>query len=423
MKLMKTNQIYKILPFVLVLFLLNIGSTLAQNSTSNPFSMYALGELRSQSSTINSSMGNTGIGISQGNFLNLTNPASYSEIDSLNFIFDIAIDSKYSQFKSQGKSASTTDVNFSYMALGWRVNDWIATGLGVSPFSTTGYSINVNGNIEGTDYEYPLDITGSGDLSKAYGTIALSFIKNLSIGMKASFLFGSKEQVQTHDLSGISSTILYNTTTDYFHNFYFDFGVQYALDINSNRLVLGAIYTPKQDLVTKRNNYSYSASGGVYENEEIQMNDFIIPEEIGFGASFQNQKNMTFALDFGIQKWSSYKYSDLDGVYLKDKTYIRGGFEYLPSTNSIDDLYKRITYRAGVRYEKSYLSMRGQQMDEEAVSFGVSIPIRNGLSHIDTSVEIGQFGTVGYRLIREDYVKFKLGFCLTDLWFQQRVYN
>ena len=57
-----------------------------------------------------------------------------------------------------------------YVSLGFRVNSKIAANIGLNPFSSTGYEINSTASIDGViDSEYPLNIIGSGDISRAYG--------------------------------------------------------------------------------------------------------------------------------------------------------------------------------------------------------------------------------------------------------------
>lgn len=396
--------------------------TNAQNSTSSPYSMYGLGELRSQTNVLNAGMGNAGIALSSNRSLNATNPASYQGIDSLSFIFEMGVDGKYSTFKSQGESASLEDANFSYLALGWRINDRIAAGMGVNPFSSTGYEINTNAAIDGVQTEYPLNIIGSGDISRAYATLSFAPLNNLSLGVKTSFLFGSLIQTQYHNLSYIGSNSISNETTDYFHNFYFEFGLQYHFTLNENNLSLGLVYTPKQSLVTERENKTFNSAGSVFDENTETRENFIIPQEFGIGLAFNNNKNLLCALDAGMQKWSDYDY-DLEGVNLKNNPFVRSGVEYTPSQNFLAKFYKRINYRLGFQYAKSYLDLRNNQLEEVTFSLGMGLPVRNQKSRIDISFEGGRKGTTANRLIQENFFKIRVGLSLTDLWFQSRKFN
>ena len=417
--LISSQQKFSLLVF---LFLMSVAG-FAQNNTSNPYSMYGLGELRMQSNPHNSAMGNAGIGMVSSNFLNTMNPASYFGIDSLTFIFEMGVDGKLSAFKTNTKTANANDVNFSYMALGWRINRWFAAGLGLNPFSSTGYEINTTSLIEGIQQKYPLNIIGTGDISRAYLSTSFTPLKNLSLGVKTSFLFGSQAQTQYHDLTNLGSNSIINTTTDYFNNFYLEFGLQYQIQLKQySSLTLGAIYYPRQLLITKRENSTENSAGVTLRDEEESEADFVIPEEFGVGLCWQKSQHLLVALDAGIQRWSNESY-DLNSVELKNNPYACGGFDYLPSTNMLADYYKRINYRMGFRYAKSYLDLRGIQLDETSVSFGFGLPINNQRSRLDLSFELGKTGTTSNSLIQENYFRFRLGFSLKDRWFTRRQYN
>ena len=408
---------------VLILLTVSIHPLIAQNNTSSPYSMYGLGDLKSQSKPVNSAMGNTGIGISSNSFINELNPASLTGIDSMTFIFEVGIDSRYTDYKTSAKTANSNDFNFSYLTLGWRTTPWLSTSFGLNPYSSAGYIINSESYIGGELQAYPLDIVGSGDISRAYLSFGINPIKNLSLGIKNSFLFGSLIQTQYHDLTVIGNNPISNSTTDYFHNFYWEFGMQYQFNIaDKNKLILGAIYNPRQKLVTKRLNSTFDSEGTVLQNEEESEGEFIIPQEFGFGLSYLIDKKLLLAADAGIQMWSdeSYKIADVD---LKNNPYASFGFDYLPSNKFIDKFYKKINYRAGFKYERSYLNMRGVQLDEYTFSLGLGLPIRKSKSKIDLSFEFGKKGTTENNLIEEKYIGFRLGFSLKDAWFMRRQFD
>ena len=395
----------------------------AQNNTNSPYSMYGLGELKSQLNPVNSAMGGAGLAMSSTRFINTLNPASYQGIDSMTFIFDTGVDGNYSTFKSQGESASLQNANFSYLAIGWRINKKIAAGFGLNPFSSSGYEINTTAEIDGVrNSEYPLNIIGSGDISRAYAGLSYAIVNNLSIGVKTSFLFGSLQQTQYHNLSSIGSSSIYNETTNYFHNFYFEFGAQYAFNVKHYNVRVGAIFNPGQKLVTKEDYQIYNSSGTILDEDSEDNNDFSIPMEFGLGIAISNNKNLLYVADAGFQKWSNYSY-DLTDVKLKNNPYLRTGIEYTPTTNFMASFVKRVNYRLGFRYAKSYLELRNNQLQEYNVSFGFGLPVRNQKSRVDVSFEVGSKGTTASRLIKENFVRLRVGFSLKDLWFQQRKFN
>ena len=60
----------------------------AQSGTNSPYSQYGLGELSEQSGSFSRGMNGLAYGLRLNNQVNALNPASYSALDSLSFIFD-----------------------------------------------------------------------------------------------------------------------------------------------------------------------------------------------------------------------------------------------------------------------------------------------------------------------------------------------
>ncbi|MBK5203641.1 MAG: hypothetical protein JJE45_07980, partial [Prolixibacteraceae bacterium] len=295
-------------PYLLIFMLLWSYSSKAQNFTSNPYSMYGLGELQSQTNTVSSAMGDAGLGVSNSQFLNILNPASYCNIDSLRFLTNIGVESKRSKFETKSDISHNHDVNLSYIAIGFRPKKWLGMGFGINPYSTAGYNIQTNTYIEGSTVQYPLKISGSGNINRIYMTFSVNPLKNLYLGVENSFLFGKLKQIQYHDLSGISSLSVSSEITNEYKNFLWEFGMQYKINLKKDQsLTIGAIYTPKQHLATDS---EINTNGEISNNDnEISNNDnFTIPKEYGLGIAFSKGNKYMFLLDGGIQCWSESDY-------------------------------------------------------------------------------------------------------------------
>lgn len=416
-----TYTTYKIL-LASLLALLLAPFTQAQNNTRNPYSMYGLGELKSQVNIVNSGMGNAGIGIRTNRYINTSNPAAYQGVDSTGVIFDTGVDAKLSTFK-QGKDAySLLNANFSYFALAFRLSPKFAMGLGLNPYSSTGYEINSSSEVEGTPYSYPVTTVGEGDVSRAYVALSYAPIKNLSFGLKGSFLFGKRSKTETHDISFMNSQPVNNLTTDYFYNFYFELGAQYLFNIKKSTIGLGAVITPRQGLLTHQETASYNDAGIVYKEGSTGSHEYVMPFSMNFGISLNDNRRLIYALDFGIQQWDNYHYS-IKGADLTNNPYANLGVEYTPSKNFLAPFFQRVNYRLGARYAEDYLELRKNQLKDMALSAGFGFPLRKGASRIDVSFEAGVYGTKRSHLIQENYFRVRMGFSLHDSWFQMRRFN
>ena len=83
-----------------------VTSSFAQSGTNSPYSQYGLGELSDQTSGFNRGMNGLGLGFREHNQVNYINPASYSALDSLSFIFDMGISGQLTNFKENSRKVN-----------------------------------------------------------------------------------------------------------------------------------------------------------------------------------------------------------------------------------------------------------------------------------------------------------------------------
>ena len=64
----------------------------AEGSVTSPYSRTGYGILNDNASGIQRSMGGVGYAMQNGRVINAMNPASYSQVDSLTFLWDVGLD-------------------------------------------------------------------------------------------------------------------------------------------------------------------------------------------------------------------------------------------------------------------------------------------------------------------------------------------
>ena len=102
---------------------------LAQTNGSNSsYSRFGLGTSSDQAQGFNRSMGGVAQGLRNGQYANRQNPASYSAIDSLSFIFDVGMGLQFGRFTQGGSTANARNTSLEYVNAGFRV----AKGLGMN---------------------------------------------------------------------------------------------------------------------------------------------------------------------------------------------------------------------------------------------------------------------------------------------------
>jgi hypothetical protein len=139
--------------------------TYAQSGTNSPYSQYGLGLMSDQSSGFNRGMNGLGLGFHEHNQVNFLNPASYSEIDSLSFIFDAGISGQLTNFKENGVRKNAKNADFEYAVAAFRLAKHFGMSFGILPYTNIGY------NYSNTDYiggikttTYTNTFNGSGGL-------------------------------------------------------------------------------------------------------------------------------------------------------------------------------------------------------------------------------------------------------------------
>ena len=129
------------------------GNVAAQNGTNSPYSQYGLGSLADQANGFNKGMGGLGQGYRNGTQVNFSNPASYSSIDSLTFIFDVGMSGQLTHFEENGIKKNARNANFEYVVAGFRAFKHLGVSFGVMPYSSVGYAFYNTKNIKETIFD------------------------------------------------------------------------------------------------------------------------------------------------------------------------------------------------------------------------------------------------------------------------------
>ena len=84
--------------------------------------------------------------------------------------------------------------SFSHLVLGFPLTKKIGTSIGMIPFSSTGYEINIRDIENHADLKYH----GDGGISKVYFGAAYKFFDGFSFGINTSYLFGGITIIQLY---------------------------------------------------------------------------------------------------------------------------------------------------------------------------------------------------------------------------------
>jgi hypothetical protein len=418
------------LPFILSLFLLNL-SLFSQIRIVSPYSRFGVGDLSDNNNAWNLSMGQLGIGLRSPYHVNFANPASYSAFDSLSFVFEGGFNGEFVSLQSDFQTANRNYASLGYLLFGMPVNKWWKTSLGLVPFSDVGYSV---ANYE----EYPNSGTvvrlysGSGGISRLFWGNSFRIFKNFSIGANISYLFGSMDREALVFFPDSAYTMnvkeaFYVTMNDIHYNF----GAQYKVKIkNDLSLNLGAVFSPTLSMASKTDIFAstfHLTSSGVESPRDtlVQTEGYkgriIIPMMIGGGFSFDKSDTWIVGVDYKWQNWENFKAFGLSDS-LVNAWQVNVGGEIIPGADNYNNYLARVHYRLGFNYGKTYLHLRGQDLNEYAITLGLGLPLRGMRTMLNLGAQYGVRGTTANHLIRESFFKIVIGFSIYERWFVERKY-
>ena len=420
-----------LIPFVFLTFSFNSDAQVAINS---PYTRFGLGEISQQGFGMSRGMGGTSFAQRFNNQINYLNPASYSAQDTLSFILDFGINGELRELSSQYENVNLKDFNMEHIAIGFPINRWWGASIGILPYSRIGYNMLLEGTFTSTEDLYRVYYEGNGNLNKFYIGSSVRLGKHLAIGTNLSYIFGTYERNKRVSLPRDASaeTMYINKTT--IGDLMFNFGIQGFTKIkNGSELTIGVIL----DNNTKLNGeYSsllinnYILSIDTMERYEDQKGKINIPVRFGAGFLYSYKNKLLIAMDYSAQDWSKAQFFG-EADSLTASSSIRFGLQYTPV--SVDEVrrasyWKRISIRAGGFYNKTYLDINGQQLENYGMTFGIGIPWKNERNLLtktsfNISYQLGWQGSLKNGLVKETYQVLSIGFTLYDFWFIKPKYD
>ncbi len=403
------------------------GITLfAQNSTNSPYSGFGIGELEMNAGGRNVAMGQTGIALQSSLFLNTANPASLTAIAPKNFLFDMGVHYKYTNLANSDKSVDVTNGNLSWIQMGFPISKRFFGGLSINPKSSVGYNIYSVKSLDGTLKKYQSVSGGSGGLSEAAALLAWKLSKNISLGAKGGYIWGSVTQTIEQSLSVSSTTYVISEEDNItYSGAYFDLGTQISIPVSSKSTVMiGGVAGLSSQLnsdISTTITKSYESSSEIIASDAKSSNSMKLPLDAGIGVSFLYGPKWVATVDFRQCNWKDATLK-INSNKLSTNNSYRGGIEYSPK-NDPTVFRQAMRYRLGYRFDSGYLTLYNQQIHERALSLGLGVPIRKDRSYANFSLELGMRGTKKSYLVEEKFVKLNCSFNLWDRWFMKRQFD
>ena len=408
------------------------------NGSNSSYSRFGLGTLNDQSQGFNKGMAGVGIGLASGSRVNIANPASYSSIDSLSFIFDVGMNASLGNMKSQGTSVNVNNCNIDYVCAGLQLTKGIGLSFGFVPYTSIGYSFSSSSNVAtGMNSMQMISKTdsyeGSGGLNQGYIGVGAMVYKGLSIGANISLIWGSyshsvqetfsEDGVESSNYSGLKS--IHNADIK---TYKIDLGAQYPVRLtNKDILTIGATASIGHKVKGESTLERYQTSADTL----VARNAFDLPYSYGLGLGWTHGNNLTVGADFKHEFWSkchtpqydknTRTYAPALGSYC-DRVKVCAGAQYI--IDPFDKHYlKRIQYRLGAHYSTPYLKINGKDGPREyGISAGLGLPITNNYnsrSMVNVSLQWMRRAPQTTAMITENYFLMNIGLTFNEAWFMK----
>ena len=418
--------------------LITVSAMAQVSNTLSPYSQFGLGVLADQSQSFGRGMAGLSIGLRNGKYANVQNPASYSAVDSLTMIFDLGVSGQITNFKEGGTKVNAKTADFDYAVGAFRLLPKVGACFGIIPYSNIGYSYTtsetVNDNYgNSTENTYGVNYEGSGGFSQAFLGLGWEFAKGFSIGANISYFWGKYEKTAGLALSDSYANTLLRTYTTNVNSWKLDLGAQFSTKVGKNDvLTIGAVAGIGHKLGADANltiTNTNTVTSVTQTSTDSVANAFELPFTFGGGVSLVHKNSLTVGVDYMMQRWGALKYPMVNNTtsryqafngVLKDRHKVTIGADWLPDPNPLArGFLKRVHYRVGASYATPYYNIGTKDGPKElCVSAGFGVPIVNTWNN-RTSLNISAqwVHTSAKDFVTENSFRINIGLTFNERWF------
>ena len=408
-------------------------STVYSQATYSPYSIIGIGDIIDPGVPAVQGMG--GLGISNGSYwyLNNSNPAllHYNAVA----LFSAGIIGETKTIQQTGfepYNSSSGQLQHAAMAFPL-ISRKLSFSLVLQPYSVVGYEFSYSVPETNGTNNYTTFIIGHGGFYELKFSLGGLVFQNLSLGIKASYVFSAIRKEFTTFVEGLplntSNYLAVYSERQSANDFRLGLGIAYNFKIGEYKLNLGAIYDLQANI---KGNYflrleQQTLNGSAIFADTLADNTrryYTLPGTIGFGISYGKEGQWLIGADYKTQDWNVFdgSVSSIPEDFDRSSKYVLGA-EFTPDINSITNYAKRITYRVGASFYQTPYVVNGTQINDFGINFGWSLPVAR-FSALDFGFQVGNRGTLDNNLIREDYFKIFFGATFNDnRWFVRPKYN
>lgn len=404
----------------------------SQTRISSPYSRYGIGSLNQITNARTLGMGGVDQALASPLYINYNNPASYASFKQQSFVFNGGLRTQQTELITNSLSQTSNYTSLGYLQFGTPITNWMGLSFGLLPYSNVGY--NIIDDVTITDIGHVVyNYEGTGGINQVYLGTGFNITPKLSIGINGTYYFGRMDFIRSSTFpDSINIQDIRITDRQSPSDFRATIGIRYQTDLSEDyALSLGATFSHKTRLNVNRDylveSVKTTPSGittvfdTIVEDNDLDGN-IILPNSFGGGFVLHKKGSWQLAGDFKYDQWQDYEAFGIKDS-LQNSFTAALGYEFSPQSTSVSSYFRKMYYRLGIRYHKSYLQLRETQLNQYGISFGFGFPVPKSASTIDLGVELGQMGTTDNNLIKENYVKVSIGLSIFDRWYIKRKYD
>ena len=399
--------------------------TLLAGNGGSIYSRYGIGDLRYGYSAQSLGMAGTGLAILSSSNIDQTNPASWSSINRTRW----TVGALYEGYSSTDGASSAylggADFAGAMIAFPIAPRSGVVFAGGITPYSRVNYNAVTPASQSGLDYS--LRFIGSGGLSSAHAGISASLTDDLHAGIQLQYYFGTLRHTVQQNFTGsqyssaevVRSTQLRGTgvTLGLIYS-----GLGGALHLaETEHLSNGAYVSSSARLSSDQDDFLKYVAGGLttYDTSTVATGSTHLPLAAGAGVSYANDR-VTIGADMQYQNWNAYTDRGVHPAELRDSYRYSAGIDLAPLRDATAAFTRRMAFRTGLYYDKTYYVLNSQPVNEFGVSAGTGIPIF-GETRLHIGAEYALRGTTDFGLQKDKIIRFSFTVSGGELWFVRPV--
>lgn len=417
---------------IITLVILICPTLKSQDLGNSPYSRFGIGDIQNPAFAHQAGMSNVGVSFASPVLTNNINPALLSK--TYLTIFEAGVLGQFKELKNTTDTQQDFGASINYLSLTFPISRFWKANIGLKAFSSVSWDNRIVTEVPNTTVFTEQNYQGSGGTNTVYFASGFQVLPNLSLGFKLNYLFGTirEESVTNLNTGTASLTESVFQQQNSFSDLLIETGAAYSWEVKENTLLnIGLTYSLPSSVRRKSTNIQQnrvSTTGAILiaDTTENNQDNVNFPAKYTIGASLQRPGRWVIALDFSTQDWSDFQNNE---VLNSSNEFGMGyslsiGGEYTPLAKSILSSYwSFMTYRAGLNYTQTSISIDGEQINDLSASFGLTLPFKQGTTLMHFAFIFGRRGKSTQVLLQENYVRCNLGVTINDRWFIKRKFD